>query len=1312
MSWSYPVNRPAQLRCSFIAEPLEERVLLSIITVTNTNDEGPGSLRDAIISARLSAEGDTINFAIGSDANAHRVISLKSALPVVPGLTVINGYTQPGSRPNTLADGSNAQIRIHIFRVHEAYVLNAMYVEGQYSEVRGLNFAGFNSALILDGGGGHVAAGNTFGFDTSGKPIIGSNDHALALNSDENTVGGTTPAARNVIAGAGTGLLISSSFNTIVGNLIGTDMTGRAKAPNETGIYVQVGRENIIGGTTPAHRNVISGNKEHGILFRSTADGNRIIGNYIGVGVGLEGLGNGGNGIRIADGNKNQIGGVGSGEANVIHFNGRSGVSVWKGNGNTIRGNSINANGGLGIDLVSDFAGDFRQSEPDGFVTQNDTFDVDPGGGNRFQNFPVILSALGIPGSADVVARGKLQSEPEKTYIVDFYSSPTADSPSGHGEGWSHAGAITVTTDREGNVEFELRLTPQAPYISMTATQVATGDTSEFSGAVPVNNRTFIVRSTNATGPGSLDQAIRDANNQPGHDTIHFDIPGTGVKEITPTQPLPPVNDKTTIDGTTQPGAAPNTLEVGSNAVIRIQFNWGNNPALPGLTFLPSAAGSSLRGISFVNFAADAIAITGTDGAAAAEGVTVQGSFIGVAADGMTPGPIGDSGVVILNSSRNIVGGPSPADRNVIAGFDGFGVIVTCGPGGVATFNTISNNYIGTNAAGMAPVGRGTGGVLLQNSGAAFNLLDDNLLSGSEANVIMVTGATRNLVTSNNLGGNASGTAALGAGRANVFLLDAPRNWIGMPGAGNVIVGAGTLAPAWGHGIHIEAQDPARPSLAANNIIQGNFIGAPPGGPLRLPNSGAGIFLWNASRPVVGGLEDGAGNFISGNGGAGIEFGTGDLPPQTAVQGLPTPTFSGTIVYGNTLSDNGGDGITIRSGAAVAIRANSIFSNGGLGIDLGPDGVTPNDPGDPDIGANSLLNFPTIDSAVPGASGLTVSGVLVTTANTRYWIDFYSSAAADPSGYGEGATHLGSVEVTTGADGRAPFYATLPAVQAEHRVVTATATATSFGNTSEFSPSVTIQAPQPRVTDVFVRGSAWKQSFLDALALAGPGHSATAGYRIPSPAGALPPLLPWLNVNQVVVAFDLPVNVDASSLRVRGVRSNYAVTSVAPLPGMANAYVFTLDGRLGHSATSASNGDRLGIELEGDAPDGIRGPAGTLLDGAADGAAGGAAGGDFTALLNILIGDVTRNGTVGAADVIVTRGRQGGSLDEFPRQYSVFHDLDGNGVINVRDTWTARAARGHAVPTGVTAVSSADSVLLLARTRPPIRDRLATMLLA
>ena len=146
---------------------------------------------------------------------------------------------------------------------------------------------------------------------------------------------------------------------------------------------------------------------------------------------------------------------------------------------------------------------------------------------------------------------------------------------------------------------------------------------------------------------------------------------------------------------------------------------------------------------------------------------------------------------------------------------------------------------------------------------------------------------------------------------------------------------------------------------------------------------------------------------------------------------------------GNTISGNSGIGIKIDdTSTRNTIRKNSIDNNGGLGIDLGPAGVTANDPQDPDPGANNRQNFPVIASATGG----TIMGMLNSTPSAMFTIDVYTSPAADSSGNGEGRTYLAGTTCTTNGSGNCSWSVTA----ASSGSITATATDAN-GNTSEFS---------------------------------------------------------------------------------------------------------------------------------------------------------------------------------------------------------------------------------------------------------------------
>ncbi|HEY7332456.1 MAG TPA: PxKF domain-containing protein [Candidatus Limnocylindria bacterium] len=222
---------------------------------------------------------------------------------------------------------------------------------------------------------------------------------------------------------------------------------------------------------------------------------------------------------------------------------------------------------------------------------------------------------------------------------------------------------------------------------------------------------------------------------------------------------------------------------------------------------------------------------------------------------------------------------------------------------------------------------------------------------------------------------------------------------------------------------------------------------------------------------------------LTGTTGNGLVLGTGS--GGSTIRGLDISGFPGSgirIESGNNdidcnrLTGNGGDGIAvIGSVAGNTLDTNSTANNGGLGIDLGDDGVTPNDAGDADGGPNGLQNAPVIVRAVPPPPSADAGfvGRLNSTPSTQFTISFFANTACDPSGFGEGATPLGTATVTTNAQGDAEF-ATVTATVPSTAFITATATAPN-GSTSEHSacvPASPANDAWPRALDISGPGSA------------------------------------------------------------------------------------------------------------------------------------------------------------------------------------------------------------------------------------------------
>ncbi|MCI0536805.1 MAG: choice-of-anchor D domain-containing protein, partial [Verrucomicrobiales bacterium] len=516
--------------------------------------------------------------------------------------------------------------------------------------------------------------------------------------------------------------------------------------------------------------------------------------------------------------------------------------------------------------------------------------------------------------------------------------------------------------------------------------------------AVPALANTYTVTHINDSGAGSLRQAILDANANPGLDNISFNIPGTGPHTIAPSYELPFITNPVVIDGYTQPGASANTLSVGNNAVIKIQID-GVKTSYHGLILHFSSDGSTIRGLAIYRFPLHAIEISSW-------GCTIAGNYIGTDATGTASG-IGN-GTGINAGNHDVIGGNTPQERNVISS-NYIGI-------SLGSSTQVLGNYIGLQPNGDAILENNIGiasGVGCTIGGASSN--SRNVISGNRVGIHMNSVfANSNVVIGNYIGTDATGTQARGNLFDGVLLEDGP-NWNRIGGTAD---GERNIISGNGDGIHMKG--------GSNNLVQGNYIGTDVNGTADLGNDGYGVLLGNYdsdtinNNTTIGGAAAGAGNRIAFN------------------------TLGGVRVLG----------------VQELVLGNAIFSNGGLGIDIGLSGVTANDPGDGDTGAvgNSLQNYPVLTSALIGSGVTTVTGLLNSTANTTFTLEFFSNAAADPSGYGEGETFQGSATVTTDGSGNASFTFSIPVALPAGQFVSATASDPN-NNTSEFSQSVPVAVP-------------------------------------------------------------------------------------------------------------------------------------------------------------------------------------------------------------------------------------------------------------
>ena len=316
---------------------------------------------------------------------------------------------------------------------------------------------------------GNTVAGNYIGTNATGDAAIGNGLQGVLINQGAtgNTVGGTTPGARNVISGnLSTGVYIQNvgtSGNLVQGNYIGTNATGDAAIGNVSGgvRISDFATGNTIGGSAAGAGNLISGNS-WGVQIFTNAFGNFVQGNLIGTDwTGTAALANTGTGVTIQSGaNGNMIGGTLAGEGNVIAYNTSSGVQITadSGAGNSILGNSIHANGGLGIEIMP--------------------WGVDA-------NIVTLGSAV-TDGIGTITIDGTITgAAASTTYRVEFFANVAGDA-SGNGEGQIYLGFADVTTDALGNATFSVPLAAVVPpgyVISATSTAPA-ANTSEFAANI------------------------------------------------------------------------------------------------------------------------------------------------------------------------------------------------------------------------------------------------------------------------------------------------------------------------------------------------------------------------------------------------------------------------------------------------------------------------------------------------------------------------------------------------------------------------------------------------------------------------------------------------------------------------------------------------------------------------------------------------------------------------------------------------------------------------------------------------------------
>ena len=986
-------------------------------TVVNVNNAGQGSLRQLITNANTLG-GDATLVQAGRPAGIENTLFMisngtaaaglraannyfsggvgtiapASALPIISAPLVLDAQAQPGwtSNPIIELNGTGAS------------TASGLKVTGGGSTVRGFVVNNFQNwyGIELNGSGGNVVAGNYLNLNAAGTaaaPLQMFSGVGI-VNSPNNTVGGVTPADRNVVGGLTNqqGIHIdgaASTGNVILGNYIGLNAAGTAAIPSSIGVTVG-GSNNTIGGTAAGAGNVISGNIMYGIYI--SADGNTVQGNRIGLAASGTTTIENQYGILIANGQNNAIGGTVAGAVNAISGNRFQGVIVQGATAtrNAIRGNAIYGNGTLGIDLGNNG------------VTANDG-SKPAGQPNLYMDFPVFTSAT-LSGTTLTVA-GYVGSAPgQATFAnarVEVFKSD--NDPSGYGEGQTYLGFLTA----DGNGYFSGSLTVSGlaggDRITGTATD-GSGNTSEFganftvAAAVSVSGRVF----EDVNYGGGAGRSFAAATGGSGRDNARVELYNSGGSFVSFT---------TTSGGGnysfTGLGAGNYTVRVVNSSVSSARTGYIAG-LLPVQTFRTNAStGSAVAVTDYVGGQNPAVA-DAANGSSGATMNTTTGVFtagITGTAQSITNVTLGASNIASIDFGYNFdtvvnVNNTGQGSlRQLITNANTLGgdaSLVQAGrPAGIENALFMISN--GTAAAGLRAANNYfSGGVAMITPTSALPTISAPLVLNAQAQpgwtsnpIVRLDGVSAGADVDGLSFGAASGASIVRGMMITRFTHDGLRvesgangvviagNWIGTAGTGTTGTGngddnidlRGANAVIGGTGaadrnvINNAGNDGITINGAGTSIL-GNYIGLDPDGATGGGNGDVGIaLLAGASSTTIGGTSVAArnvismnfegieisaannvvqGNYIGTDAGGTLNRGQRSSDAVEIVSGGTNNLIGGTAAGAGNLiafTQGGNDGVSVEAGSGNAVLGNRIHSNTGLGIDLANNGVTVND---------------------------------------------------------------------------------------------------------------------------------------------------------------------------------------------------------------------------------------------------------------------------------------------------------------------------------------------------------------------------------
>ncbi len=815
-------------------------------------------------------------------------------------------------------------------------------IGGSNAGARNIISGNSGAGLSLTGGSNsNTVSGNYIGLGSDGSTVIGNGSGGVYIEnpSSNNTIGGTTSDARNIISGnSDSGVVIAGSTantNVVSGNYIGTDSTGAIDKGNATyGIVLDNSSSNTVGGTTgvtvggncTGACNVISGNGADGIWFYGDfADSNNIKGNYIGTDVsGNIGLGNSNSGINITNSSdSNLIGGSTAAERNIISDNDYHGIGMYSSANalnNVISGNYI----GTGADGTTDlgnawegvYANDHVQSTLIGGTTNGQANLIKNNGGGvavvdatatnnaiignrlyRNDNTAIDLQGNGIsdPNDAGDTDTGgnDLLNKPEWSTFTETGGDTdveyTLDVPAGdyRVETFSNNGKTLIDTQNithtgSGSESFSNTITGEGySAVRMTATEIdgglssGFGSTSEYSEAHSSNTSTIMVNSIADDEDDDGECTFREAITASNDDTESGDEDGECVA-----------------------GAATDTIEfsIAGSGVHTIQ----PDDALPAI----EDSGLTINGYSQTG----AVENSG-DYSTCFEGT------IKIEIDGSNAAN-DDDGLVIAADNVTVRG----LAINRFPGSGGEGILIASGSG-----STVAGNILGLDTDGLVDRGNGAHGVYVHSAAGDVTIggatpADRNLISGNDSygGISISSDSGTNTIIGNCIGTDATGASAVANAHEGInFYQSSAINRVGGTTAGERNIISGNTQ----QGINLND--------SSVESIRGNYIGTNVTGSANLANGSDGIGS-NADSSVgtIGGTSSGARNVISGNEGSGIYV----LSASTIQGNYIGLDVTGSVGLGNTSSGIKASGAGTVVGGASPGAGNVVSDNGDGGI--------------------------------------------------------------------------------------------------------------------------------------------------------------------------------------------------------------------------------------------------------------------------------------------------------------------------------------------------------------------------------------------